>query len=229
MGTNGSFGLEILLRLPVANDKVLSPNAFLPLAERHRLAATLDLWILQSLMHTLQHTSTDQSRLDTYDFLAINITAQTINDDASVRQLGAIVDASPGIAAKLCFEVSEESVLANRDALIAFMEPLRERGCRFTLDNFGGSLPSYQYLVGLPFEYIKIDGSFVRDSGNKEMQMSFLRSSNEVAQLLGARTVAMHVESEAVHERMMALGVNFAQGFFYGRPQPIEALLGADS
>jgi EAL domain-containing protein (putative c-di-GMP-specific phosphodiesterase class I) len=179
------------------------------MTKSYRLTASY-LW--QNDIASLQHSSTDESQLDTYDFLAVNITAQTLNDDASMRVLAAIVEAIPGIAAKRCFEVNEESVLANRDALIAFMEPLRERGCRFALDNFGASLPSYQYLVGLPFEYIKIDGSFVHDSGNKEMQMSFLRSTNEVAQLLGARTVAMHVESEAAHERMMALGVHFCAG-----------------
>jgi Amt family ammonium transporter len=125
--------------------------------------------------------------------------------------------------AHLCFEITETAAVANLASARAFMETLRQRGCRFALDDFGSGLSSFTYLQNLPVDYLKIDGAFVRDIHNDPMHYALVRSMNDVGHAMSMATVAEFVESPEVIDCLREIGVDYLQGYAYGRPRPIAA------
>ncbi|MEN0044893.1 MAG: EAL domain-containing protein, partial [Pseudomonadota bacterium] len=128
---------------------------------------------------------------------------------------------------QICFEITETAAIANREGAIAFMNTMRELGCRFALDDFGAGLSSFAYLRDLPVDILKIDGSFVRDMDTNKVSESMVAASAQVARVMGLKTVAEFVETEAVRDGLVQLGVDYGQGFLLGKPKPLDARLEA--
>jgi EAL domain-containing protein (putative c-di-GMP-specific phosphodiesterase class I) len=131
--------------------------------------------------------------------------------------------------AKLCFEITETAAIANLTYATRFITLLKTRGCRFALDDFGSGLSSFAYLKNLPVDFLKIDGAFVKDIATDPIDLAMVRSINEIGQLLGKQTIAEYVEDEAILQRLQELGVDYAQGYYIGRPQPLEQLLNRET
>ena len=123
------------------------------------------------------------------------------------------------------FEITETAAIANLAVAREFMDAMRELGCSFLLDDFGAGLSSFAYLKELPVDIIKIDGRFVRDMCEEPVDFAMVRSIHEIAALTQKRTVAEHAEDEATIDLLRALGVQYAQGFELGRPEPLALLL----
>ena len=122
---------------------------------------------------------------------------------------------------KLCFEISERTALARLDDAKDFVDSLRQIGCRFALDDFGRGAYSFRYLKELQVDFVKIDGSFVKNMLNDPMDLVVVRSISEIARLSNAATIAEHVESTDILANLAELGIDYAQGFAVGRPMPI--------
>jgi EAL domain-containing protein (putative c-di-GMP-specific phosphodiesterase class I) len=122
---------------------------------------------------------------------------------------------------KLCFEISERTAISRLEDAKDFVEELRHIGCRFALDDFGRGTYSFRYLKELQVDFVKIDGSFVRNMLNDPMDLVVVRSINEIARLSNAATVAEYVESPEILDKLVELGIDYAQGFAVGRPMPI--------
>ena len=133
------------------------------------------------------------------------------------------VDAFNIPPSKICFEVTETAAISNFSKASIFMEKLRARGFYFALDDFGTGLSSFAYLKKLPVDYIKIDGSFIRDILNDQTDMAMVKSINELGHVFGKRTIAEYVESDEILEQVKALGIDFAQGYGVGRPAPVAS------
>lgn len=127
---------------------------------------------------------------------------------------------------KICFEITETVAIANLFSATRFMAALKELGCWFALDDFGSGLSSFAYLKDLPVDFLKIDGVFVKDIVADPIDLALVKSINEIAHVMGKKTIAEHVEDEAILEKLKVagIGVDYAQGYGIARPQPIEKL-----
>ena len=122
---------------------------------------------------------------------------------------------------KLCFEISERTALSRLEDAKDFVDELRKIGCRFALDDFGRGTYSFRYLKELHVDFVKIDGSFVRNMLKDPMDLVMVRSINEIARLSNAATVAEYVETADILAKLVELGIDYAQGYAVGRPMPI--------
>jgi EAL domain-containing protein (putative c-di-GMP-specific phosphodiesterase class I) len=127
-------------------------------------------------------------------------------------------------AEKICFEINETTAIANLTDATRFMNTLGELGCRFALDDFGSGHSSFAYLKTLPVHYLKIDGVYVKGIVDDPLDYAIVRSINDIGQVMGMRTIAEYVESERVAEKLREIGIDYYQGYFLGKPKPMEEL-----
>jgi EAL domain-containing protein (putative c-di-GMP-specific phosphodiesterase class I) len=125
---------------------------------------------------------------------------------------------------KVCLEITETAAMSNMSQAIEFFTKLKDLGCLIALDDFGSGLSSFGYLQKLPVDIVKIDGIFVRDIDVNEMDHLMVRSINDLAKQMGKRTVAEFVENTRIIDQLMELGVDYAQGYIIGKPQPLAQL-----
>ena len=160
--------------------------------------------------------------------LEVNISGNSVDD----RELLTLIQDELAAASidpdDLILEITETAVISNMDEARRFAETLSRLGCRFALDDFGTGFGSYYYLKHLPLHYIKIDGDFIRNLAHSPTDQLMVRAMVQVAQGLGMKTVAEFVEDAETVEFLRAYGVDFAQGYHIGRPQPIEEVWPAD-
>lgn len=207
---------ELLLRLLDSDGSVILPGAFLPAAERYDRMRDVDRWVVdQALAYVGRHcVSGDQ-------FHAINLSGASMGDD-SLRDFVGKRMAVHGVDPRsICFEVTETVAIANFKAAVEFMQSLRQLGCRFALDDFGSGLSSFAYLKSLPVDFIKIDGRFIGNLGTDAMDRAIVEAIHRVAHVARLRTIAEFVEDAHQADVLRAIGVDFAQGYGIGRPEPL--------
>ncbi|MCJ8054894.1 EAL domain-containing protein [Shinella curvata] len=205
---------EILLRLE-ENGKLLAPGAFIPAAERFGLMPALDRWVVR---HALDVIGRREGR--TTGTYSINLSGLTLKDDTFLPFLREALRRSRVPADVLCFEITETSAIENLDEAVAFMNAMRAMGCRFALDDFGVGMSSLTYLKRLPVDYVKIDGSFVRDMLADKTDWMTVEMINQISHLAGRKTIAEFVETADILAALRTIGVDYAQGYFIGRPEP---------
>lgn len=213
---------EILLRLKGEYGEIIPPGAFMPAAERYHLASRIDRWVVA---HTLQWLAANPAIIDRLELCAINLSGQSLGDPLFYKFILQQLKQTAVPADKICFELTETAAVANLANAVSFMKKLGAYGCRFALDDFGSGLSSFGYLKTLPVDILKIDGLFVRDIAQDPVDLALVRSINEIAHLLGKKTIAEYVENEAILEQLRRLGVDYAQGYGIGIPAPLSSLI----
>jgi len=123
-------------------------------------------------------------------------------------------------------EITETAAISNLNMAMKFISTLKGLRCRFALDDFGSGLSSFAYLKNLPVDFLKIDGMFVRNIVDDPIDHAMVKSINEIGQVMGMKTIAEFVENNEIKDKLMAIGVDYAQGYAIGKPQPLSALLG---
>jgi diguanylate cyclase (GGDEF)-like protein/PAS domain S-box-containing protein len=217
-----SLRAELLLRLRKADGSLALPGDFLPPAERFQMATRLDHWVLKKTVRML----TDQASLHGIKRIALNLSGQSVVDPS----FGRIVDqmlsqAGAEVSRRLCFEITETAAITNVSAAHAFIATVRRHGSTVALDDFGSGTASFGTLKNLPVTHLKIDGHFVTGVIDDPVDDLAVRCFVQVASVIGLRTVAEFVESEAVLERVRQIGVHYAQGYYLHRPEPFETLM----
>ncbi|MGA7180095.1 MAG: DUF1631 family protein [Thiobacillaceae bacterium] len=212
---------EILLRLKSEDNRYHSPSLFLREAERQRLMPQVDLWVLRSLGEWLENRTELPRQLAS---LSINLSGQTLSDPASQGAISDWIRQSGVNPAWLIFEITETSAVANLDQVGQFLRALREQGCHTALDDFGSGYANYAYLRELPFDYLKIDGSFVRNLIDNETDRALVGSMAEVAKHFGLKSVAEYVHHPDLVPILKELGVDYGQGYALGMPVPLAQL-----
>ncbi len=209
---------EILLRMVNPDGHVIQPAGFLASAERFGLMRAIDRWVVEHAIEALGR------HLQSYPDLhyAINLSAESIGENSMLEVITQALQEHHVPPTAVTFEVTETVAIANLGAALKFLERLREMGCRTALDDFGVGYSSFAYLKDLPVDSVKIDGSFVRDIHTDTVQLAMVRSMNDIAHAMGKTTIAEYVDSEECLAMLRAIGVDYAQGFHVGMPEPIE-------
>ena len=206
---------EILLRLKEEDDVIISPNDFLPIANRYSMMPQIDSWVIENLFTQLSEA--DAKNYQKYVF-TINLSGASLNDDIFLDFLQCKI-VEYNLDPKLfCFEITESVALNNISKISAFIQRLKKMGCSFALDDFGTGMSSLTYLKELPVDYIKIDGSFIREINNNSITKSMVIAINNLAQIIGLKTIAEFVEDRAILKTIQDLKLDYAQGFYFGKP-----------
>ncbi len=208
---------ELLLRMRDEHDDLVPPAAFLYIAERFGLIAKLDEWVLTHAIELIQQHPELQ--------LEVNISGRSLGDQALLQTIDQHLHTSQIDPTHLIFEVTETAAVANITHARTFTRHLRDRGCRFALDDFGAGFGSFYYLKHLPFDYVKIDGEFIRHATTGRIDQLVIDAVVHIAQGLGKETIAEFVTNEKTKQMVARLGVDYAQGYHIGKPIPIPELL----
>jgi diguanylate cyclase (GGDEF)-like protein/PAS domain S-box-containing protein len=212
--------LEVFVRLASENGQPAAPPAeFIRAAERYRLMPHVDRWVVQAVFAALGRGGL---KLPPGRSVAINIAGQTLGDTEFLEFVVDCFDHTGASPTDICFEVTESSVVANLDHAQRFIAVLHGMGCEFALDNFGSGLSSFSTLKTLPMDYLKIDGSFIKNLAGDSVNQAMVAAMIELSRSLNFRVVAEHVEDQWALDTVTGMGIDFVQGFVVGRPQPLS-------
>ena len=219
--TKSGPAFEILLRMRDENGKEISPDKFMRAAERYQIMPHIDRWVVQ---RTLAALASESIGLPEGKSCAINISGQTLADEGFLEFVVDCLDRTGVDAAKICFEVTESAVVDNLAHAQRFIGVLHGMGCRFALDDFGSDVGSIANLKNLAMDYLKIDGSFIRDLGSNEVNRAMVDAMIKLARTLDFEVIAEQVEDNLSLEAIRLLGFDYVQGYLLGRPQPLLAV-----
>ena len=219
LGAARGLHCEILLRLRDDQDNLVAPGQFMPAVERYHLATRIDRWVVtHAFAWLLAHQ-------DDIELCSINLSGQSLGDAPFMAFVLQSLESSGVPADKLCFEITETAAIRNMHTATHFIDTLRQRGCKLSLDDFGSGMSSFAYLRTLPVDVLKIDGQFVKDIAHDPVSLAMVKSIQDIGCLMGKQTVAEFVENDAILELLRGIGVHYAQGYAVGYPQPLDAVL----
>ena len=208
---------EVLVRLRNPDDGgLMLPGEFIPAAERFHLATRLDRYVVD---RTLRWLEAHPDAAAATELCSINLSASAVVDEEFGQFLRRRIAASRVPAHTLCFELTETSAVRELARAQAFIQSVRELGCRFALDDFGTGFCSFAYLRSLDVDFFKIDGSFVRDVCESPLSLAIVRSIADIGRVMDKATIAECVETEAARARLIGLGVDYAQGYAIAEPR----------
>ena len=221
---DGPMHYELLLRMRDRHDDLIPPSAFLYIAERLGLVGEIDRWVAGRAIDMLAEQQARGRDLR----LQVNLSPDTIGDERLFELIDRRLRETGVAPQRLIFEVTETAAVSHIGRAAKFAERLAERGCGFALDDFGAGFGSFYYLKHLRFDYLKIDGEFVRQCAENETDRLVIAAVVQIARGMGTRTIAEFVTDVEIAAVVTRLGVDYGQGFHFGRPAPLDEHLVAD-
>ncbi|MCZ6912523.1 MAG: EAL domain-containing protein [Proteobacteria bacterium] len=209
---------EILLRMRDENGHIVAPDSFISAAERFGITPAIDRWVIKNTFRWLVSEADERERLA---MCSINLSGLSIGDDKFLPFVTEQLQSSGLDAEKICFEITETAAIASYSQANRFIQALKEFGCRFALDDFGTGLSSFGYLKHFPVDFLKIDGSFVKEILHDPIDREMVRSINEIGHLTGKQTIAEFAENEEIIAMLKGMGVDYAQGYGVSEPKRI--------
>jgi EAL domain-containing protein (putative c-di-GMP-specific phosphodiesterase class I) len=205
----------VLLRMLDETGAEIAPMEFMPAAERYRLMASVDRWVVQT---TLSALSRNAFQLAPDRSVAINISGQTLGDPLFLEFVVECLDRTGVAPEQVCFEITESAVISNMEHARRFVGVLHGMGCKFTIDDFGSGVASFSSLKNLPLDYLKLDGSFMRNLALDAVSQTMVTAMIKLARTLNFKIIAEQVEDSAALDVARKMGVDFVQGFVIARP-----------
>ena len=203
---------ELLVRLIDEHDELIAPIAFIPAAERYHLMPSIDRWVIRTVFRLLADRRAAGDAAAVAGTYAINLSGASIGDDQFLDYVRESFTRFGIPHRSICFEITETTAVTSLSKAADFIGALREPGCRFALDDFGVGVSSFTYLKQLPVDYLKIDGSFVRNMLHDPVDAAMVEAIHRIGRVMGKQTIAESVESAATLEALRSVGVDFAQG-----------------
>lgn len=210
---------EILVRMN-EDDSLVMPGMFIPPAERYALMPKIDTWVVKTLFNKIRNTDL----LNEHCF-SINLSGQTITDQEFIEFLDEQLQDKKLPANQFIFEITETAAISNYDDANRFISQFKQHGCRFALDDFGSGMSSFQYLSELDIDFIKIDGSFIKNINNNPFNQSVVYSISQIGHSLGLAIIAEFVENNEILSNLDEQQIDYVQGYGIERPQPLDELL----
>ena len=214
---------EILIRMQGENGEIISPGAFLPTVERYHLSQKIDRWVIH---HTFVWVKQNPGLFHGDTFFSVNLSGQNLGDELLLDFIFSEFLATGIGFNNICFEITETAAILNLSAASDFITRLKNAGCKFSIDDFGSGLSSFNYLKKLPIDYLKIDGTFVKDIVEDPVDLALVKSINEIGHVMGKQTIAEFVENQEILDALNKIGVDYAQGYYLGKPKPLSELRG---
>ncbi len=209
---------EVLIRMKDEEDSIVSPDAFIPAAERYNLMPAIDRWVISEVFSNIAATRcTGGDKI-----VAINLSGTSLASEDLLSYVLETADKYEIDLGMVCFEITETAAISNLSKASFFMRELKKRGCRFSLDDFGSGLSSFNYLKNLPVDFLKIDGSFVVDILKDPIDRAMVEAIISVGHVLNIKVVAEWVENEETLQLLREMGVDYAQGYHLGRPREVR-------
>jgi diguanylate cyclase (GGDEF)-like protein len=209
---------EILLRMRDEQGGIISPGLFIEAAERYGITPGIDRWVIRSAFRWLVSEADERERLA---LCSINLSGQSFSDEKFLPFVIDQFQMSGLDATKICFEITETAAIASYSQANRFINALKELGCKFALDDFGTGLSSFGYLKHFPVDFLKIDGSFVKEILHDPIDREMVRSINEIGHLTGKQTIAEFAENEEIITMLRGMGVDYAQGYGVSEPKRV--------
>ena len=219
--TNTIVQFEILIRMLGENNELMPPASFLPTAERFGLIRSIDRWVVRESIKPMGR----QRKLGNNLRLSVNLSGKSLGDFELTMLIEKELDENDVDAANLTFEITETVAISDSERAKIFAIALKQMGCHLALDDFGVGFSSFHRLKTLPVDYLKIDGSFIRDLPKNKVDQHLVRAMVGVARALRKRTVAEFVGSEETLKLVREAGIDFGQGFHIGKPAAVETIL----
>ncbi|MEO8134736.1 MAG: EAL domain-containing protein [Betaproteobacteria bacterium] len=216
---------EVLLRMLDQEGAVIAPMAFIPAAERYNLMRAIDRKVIAMAFAEFEQRAAVGSPEDSWT-LSINLSGDTLSDAQFLDFLKSQFSQFAVDPGKICFEVTETVAIAKLSYAVALIKELKAMGCRFSLDDFGSGVSSFGYLKNLPVDYLKIDGSFVRDMAHDPIDAAMVAAISNIGHVMGITTIAEWVENDGTLAMLKSIGVDYAQGYLFDRPRAMVDICG---
>ena len=207
---------EILSRMFDENGNIVPASEFIPAIERFGLHLMFDKWVLRQTLENF-----DDLHPDGFEMCSVNVSGQTIDDPDFEIFLFDLIEKTGIDPTKLCLEITETATISNMNKMRVLLPKIKKTGCKLALDDFGVGMSSFAYLKNFDVDYVKIDGSFVRDIENSFMSSSIVSAVTDIAHKMGIKVVAEWVSSDEVLTLLKERNVDFGQGFHLSKPEPV--------
>jgi diguanylate cyclase (GGDEF)-like protein/PAS domain S-box-containing protein len=205
---------EVLIRMLDDNNEIIPPMAFIPPAERYDLMPLIDEWVIHNVIKKV----TEDNSNTVY---AINLSGQSMGDSLFTQKITDAIQKSNINHSRLCFEITETAAIASLENATEFLANLQSLGCHTALDDFGSGLSSFAYLKNLPINYLKIDGVFIKQIVEDPTSRVMVEAIHSIGRTMDLKTIAEFVETEDIKNLLQEMGIDYAQGYFYGAPTPL--------
>ena len=210
---------EILIRMQDKNGSIIMPGAFLPAAERYNLMLEIDFWVIKNSFKAIaSHSITGSEQVC---ICSINLSGQSIGESSLYDFIISQQKRYSINPQHICFEITESAAITHLELAIDFIHRLTSKGFLFALDDFGTGMSSFAYLKNLPVNYLKIDGSFIKDILEDPIDRAMVKSINEIGHIMGLQTIAEYVENDAIKNELLAMQIDYLQGYGIARPEPL--------
>lgn len=222
---------ELLVRIVDERGSLVAPMAFIPAAERYNLMPTIDRWVVHTAftyyaqLHDVFLASLGSERGIIH--WTINLSGASLCDEYFLEFVQEQFERFEVPHKCICFEITETTAISNLCKAVHIIEELRKLGCRFSLDDFGIGVSSFAYLKHLPVDYLKIDGSFIKDMAHDPIDRAMVEAINNIGHVMGIKTIAEFVEDKETLALLGHMGVDYAQGYGISKPQPFNTILGS--
>ncbi len=213
---------EVLLRMLDEKGEVIAPMAFLPAAEHFGLMPAIDRWVVSAALAAYAPLSAAAKARGGLT-LAINLSGDTLGVESFPAFVRGELERFHVNPRSICFEITETAAISDIARARSFIKEFKNLGCQFSLDDFGSGMSSFAYLRNLPVDYLKIDGSFIRNICRDSIDLAMVESMNHIGHILGKKTIAEFVGDKATITLLKKIGVDFAQGYGVGEPKPMPA------
>ncbi len=210
---------EVLVRMIDTDGKTIPPNSFIPAAERFDIMTSIDSWVIKNTLLIMQEKKYDNI------IFSVNLSGQSLSDAGFMKSCIYQIEDSKINPDQLCFEITETAMIANLSNAIHSVSKLRSLGCKIALDDFGSGLSSFSYLKNLPIDYLKIDGSLIKDIEKDHINVTMVKSIIYIGHSMGLDTVAEYVENDAVLNILKELKIDYVQGYGIAKPVPLEKVM----
>lgn len=209
---------EILIRMLDKEGKTIPPNSFIPAAERFDIMSSVDSWVIKNTLLIM-----NKEEYKNINF-SINLSGQSLSDLNFMKNCIHQIDNSNTDPNRLCFEITETAMIANLSNAVRSVSILRGLGCKIALDDFGSGLSSFSYLKNLPVDYLKIDGSLIKDIEKDNVNITMVKSIIHIGQSMGLETIAEYVETDGILNILRDLEIDYVQGYGIAKPVPLEEI-----